>query len=81
MAKSVEDFGMRITEPRRLPKITRSKKFQHVVPSRFNQVAASIEMFCDVKNITVDDLVGRLRVAEDQFEDKIQQITDKAGSG
>ena len=37
-------------------------------------------MFCDIKNLTVDDLVGWLRVAEDQFEDKIEQITDKAGS-
>jgi len=37
-------------------------------------------MFCDIKNLTVDDLAGQLRVAEDQFEDKIEQITDKAGS-
>ena len=50
------------------------------MPSQFNQVAVSIEMLCNVKNLTVDDLVGWLRVAEDQFEDKIEQITDKAGS-
>ena len=37
-------------------------------------------MFCDIKNLTVDDLAGQLRVAEDQFEDKIEHITDKAGS-
>jgi hypothetical protein len=36
-------------------------------------------MFCDMKVLTVEDLVGRLRAAEDQFEEKIEQIADKAG--
>lgn len=36
-------------------------------------------MFCDVKTLSVEDLVGRLRAAEDRFEDKLEQVTDKAG--
>ncbi|CAD6257884.1 unnamed protein product [Miscanthus lutarioriparius] len=55
------------------------KKFLRVVPPRFNQVAVSIEMFCEMKTLTVEDLVGRLRAAEDRFEDKVEHITDKAG--
>jgi hypothetical protein len=30
-------------------------------------------MFCDIKTLTVEDLVGRLRAAEDRFEDKAEQ--------
>jgi hypothetical protein len=41
------------------------KKFLRVVSSRFNQVAISIEMFCDMKTLSVEDLVGQLRGAED----------------
>jgi len=85
--ESVEDFGMRITN---LVANLRSlgenvedsrvvKKFLRVAPSRFSQVIVSIEMFCDVKNLSVDDLMGRLRVAEERMEEKVEQITDKAG--
>ena len=31
-----------------------------------------------MKTLSVEDLVGRLRAAEDRFEDKVEQITDKA---
>jgi hypothetical protein len=37
------------------------------VPARYNQVAVTIEMFCDLKTLTVKELVGRLRAAEDRF--------------
>jgi hypothetical protein len=50
-----------------------------VVPPRFNQVAVSIEMFCDTKTLTVEDLVGRLHAAEDRFENNLDHVTDKAG--
>ena len=36
-------------------------------------------MFCDVKTLSVEDLVGRIQAAEDRFEDKLEQVTDKAG--
>jgi hypothetical protein len=85
--ESVEDFGMRITNlVANIKSLGESvddtrvvKKFLRVVPPRFNQVAVSIEMFCDLKTLTVEDLVGRLRAAEDRFEDKLEQVTDKTG--
>jgi hypothetical protein len=39
----------------------------------------SIKMFCDLKILTIEELVGRLRAAEDRLEDKVEQVTDKAG--
>ena len=55
------------------------KKFLCVVQPRFNQVVVSIEMFCHVKKLSVEDLVGRLWAVEDRFDDKVEQITNKAG--
>jgi hypothetical protein len=36
-------------------------------------------MFCDLKTLTVEELVRRLRVAEDHFVSTEDQITDKMG--
>ncbi|CAD6257719.1 unnamed protein product [Miscanthus lutarioriparius] len=55
------------------------KKFIRVVPPCFTQVVVSIEMFCDLKKMTVEELVGHLRAAEDQLDDKVEQIVDKTG--
>lgn len=49
------------------------------MPPRYNQVAVTIEMFCDMKTLTFEELVGRLRAAEDRFEPSVEQVTDKAG--
>jgi len=54
------------------------KKFLRVVPPCYNQVAVTIEMFCDLKTLSVEELVGRLRAAEDRFEPTPDQVTDKA---
>ena len=85
--ESVEDFGMRITNlVANLKSLDETpddarviKKFLCVVPPRLNQVVVSIEMFCDVKKLSVEDLVGRLWAVEDRFDDKVEQITNKAG--
>jgi hypothetical protein len=42
------------------------KKMLRVVPSRFNQIVCSIEMFTDFKKMSLEELVGRLRVAEER---------------
>lgn len=34
------------------------KKFLRVVPPRYNQVAVAIEMFCDMKTLSLEELVG-----------------------
>ena len=56
------------------------KKFLRVVPPRYNQVAVTIEMFCDLKTLTIEDLVGRLRAAEDRLEPSTEQVAEKMKS-
>jgi len=85
--ESVDDFGMRITNlvgnlktlGETIDDLRVVKKFLRVAPSRFTQIVVSIEMFVDLKTLTVEELVGRLRAAEERFDDKIDQIVDKAG--
>jgi uncharacterized membrane protein YgcG len=88
--ETIDEFGMRINGLVANLKILGEtvddarvvKKFLRVVPSRLSQVVVSIEMFCDMKTLTVEEVVGRLRAAEDRMEDsaaKVDQITDKAG--
>ena len=38
------------------------KKFIQVVPPRFMQIVTSIEQFDDLKNMSVEEVVGRLKV-------------------
>ena len=42
------------------------KKILLVLPPRYNQIACSIEMLLDLNKLSVEELVGRLRVAEDR---------------
>ncbi|CAD6224022.1 unnamed protein product [Miscanthus lutarioriparius] len=55
------------------------KKFLRVVPPRYNQVAVTTEMFYDLKTLSVEELVGRLRAAEDRFEPTVEEVTNKQG--
>ena len=66
--ESVDDFGMRITNlvgnlktlGETIADVRVVKKFLHVVTPRFTQIVVSIEMFCDLKTLTVEELVDRL---------------------
>jgi hypothetical protein len=49
----------------------------HVLPKRYTQIAISIETLLDLKAVSLEDLVGRLRLAEDRME--LESVTDKAG--
>jgi hypothetical protein len=40
---------------------------REALPSRFDQIAASIETLLDLSEISVDELVGRLKVAEERL--------------
>ena len=62
IATELEGLGEKIEDQRVV------KKFLRVVPARYNQVAVTIEMFCDLKTLKIEELVGRLRAAEDRFE-------------
>jgi len=85
--EKIDDFGMRITNlvadlkvlGETIDDVKVVKKFLRVAPARFTSVIVSIEMFCDLKKLTVEELIGRLRAAEERLEEKVEQITDKAG--
>ncbi|XP_066392419.1 uncharacterized protein [Miscanthus floridulus] len=85
--ESVDDFGMRITNlvgnlktlGETIDDFRVVKKFLRVVPPRFTQIVVSIEMFVDLKTLIVEELVGRLQAAEERFDEKVDQIVDKAG--
>jgi hypothetical protein len=49
------------------------KKILRVVPKRLKQVAMAIEMLTDLNTTTIEELVGRLRVAEDVDNDDAKQ--------
>lgn len=78
--ETIDDFGMRITNlvanlkalGETIEDTRVVKKFLRVAPARFSQVVVSIEMFCDLKIMTVEELVGRLRAAEDRFDEKLE---------
>ena len=49
------------------------KKFLRVVPPRFMQIVTSIEQFGDLKNMSVEEVIGCLKVHEERlrgYEDK-----------
>jgi len=85
--EKIDDFGMRITNlvadlkvlGETIDDVKVVKKFLRVAPARFTSVVVSIEMFCDLKKLTLEELIGRLRAAEERFDEKVEQITDKAG--
>lgn len=86
--ESIEDFAVRIgklvTDLKGLGETSVTdarvvKKFLRVVPARYNQVAVTIEMFCDLKTLSMEELVGRLRAAKDRFELSTEEVTNKAG--
>lgn len=56
------------------------RKFLRVVPARYNQIAVAIEMFCDLDELTIEELIGRLRAAEDRFEPTVEKVTEKTAS-
>ena len=83
--ESVDEFGIRITN---LANNLRSlgdnitdaevvKKLLQVVPDWLNQAAVSLEMFLDLNNITVGEVIGRLCVFEERTKPK--QVTNAMG--
>jgi len=88
IGETIEEFTMRITKlttelrsigETRVDDARVVKKFLRVVPSRYNQVAVAIEMFCEVKTLSIEQLFGCLRAVEAWFEPTVEQVTDKTG--
>jgi len=87
--EAIEDFAMRITKlktnleglgDKSVDDKRIVKKFLRVVPAMYNQVAVTIEMFCDLDTLTIEELIGRLRAAEDCFDPAIGKITEKSAN-
>jgi len=83
--ETVNEFGVRITT---LATNLRSlgdnisdaevvKKLLQVVPDRLSQAAVSLEMFLDLNKVTIEEVIGRLRVFEERANPK--EITDAMG--
>lgn len=72
----VDDFALRLTglinqlailgDPEPSNKVV--KKYLHVVPFRFSQIAFSIETLLDISTLYVEEVTRRLKAAEDRFE-------------
>jgi len=85
--EKIDDFGMRITNlvadlkvlGETIDDVKVVKKFLRVAPAHFTSVIVSIEMFCDLKKLSVEELIGHLRAAEERLDEKVEEITDKAG--
>jgi hypothetical protein len=60
IVSSLRELGEKIEDSRVVRKILR------VLPRKMRQVAVSIQMLCDLNTMSVEELLGRLRVAEEQ---------------
>lgn len=67
LTASLRDLGEEMEDSRVVKKVLR------VVPKRLKQVAVAIEMLADMDVMSVEELVGRLQVAEDaDAEDHVE---------
>jgi hypothetical protein len=71
IVSSLRELGEKIEDNRVVRKILR------VLPRKMRQVAVSIQMLCDLNTMSVEELLGRLRVAEEQ-DDIEEESTDPA---
>jgi hypothetical protein len=53
------------------------KKLLQVVPDRLSQAAVSLEMFLDLNKVSIEEVIGRLRVFEERGKPK--EVTDALG--
>ena len=50
------------------------RKLLRSLPRRFSQIGVSIETLLDVNTMTIEDLVGRLKAAEDRLD--VDSVTE-----
>ena len=53
------------------------KKLLRSLPKRFSQIGVSIETLLDVNTMMIEDLVGRLKAAEDRLD--VDSVAERAG--
>ncbi|KAF8725661.1 hypothetical protein HU200_020204 [Digitaria exilis] len=62
--ESIDEFNLRIDGVIDVATVVR--KFLQALPPRLHQIALSIEMLLDVEEVSVEELVGRLKAAEER---------------
>ncbi|XP_066385573.1 uncharacterized protein [Miscanthus floridulus] len=85
-SKTVDEFALRIgalavdlrTSGESIDDARVVKKMLRVLPQRYAQIAISIETLLDLKTLTIEELVGRLKMAEDRL--RIEAVTDKVSN-
>ena len=83
--ETVSDFGVRIsTLAANLRSLSDNiqdaevvQKLLQVVPEKLTQAAVSLEMFLDLNRVSIEEVIGRLRVFEERL--KPEEVTDSLG--
>jgi hypothetical protein len=83
--ESIDDFGMRLSSLVTQREILGDKieggdtvrKFLSVVPKKYSQMACAIETLVDLDTLSVEELIGRLKAAEERYElDQLEEAGD-----
>jgi hypothetical protein len=86
--ESIDDFGMRLSSLVTQREILGDKieegdmvrKFLSVVPKKYSQMACAIETLADLDTLSVEELIGRLKAAEERYElDQLEEAGDAGG--
>ncbi|XP_066373369.1 uncharacterized protein [Miscanthus floridulus] len=85
-SETVDEFALRIgalaadlrTSGESIDNARVVKKMLRVLPQRYAQIAISIKTLLDLKTLTIEELVGRLKMAEDRLG--IRDVTEKVGN-
>ncbi|XP_020585663.1 uncharacterized protein LOC110028241 [Phalaenopsis equestris] len=72
--ETVDDFAMKLTS---IVTVSVVKKFLRAVPQKYMQIVTAIEQFGDLKNMTVEEVVGRLKVHEERLRGYEDQEEEK----
>ena len=71
--EQIDDFAMRLTTivskirglGDKMEEVYIVRKFPRAVPRKFSPVVGTIEQFGDIKNISIEELIGRLKTHEE----------------
>ncbi|XP_066377809.1 uncharacterized protein [Miscanthus floridulus] len=74
--ESVDDFGIRITDLANQLEVLNNgytepeivRKFLQATPPRYSQIVMAIETLLDLGTLSVEELIGRLKAAEERYD-------------
>ena len=82
--ESIDDFALRMTTiangirglGEKFDETNAVKKILRAVPSKFLQIASAIEQFGDFKTMTMEEVIGRLKVHEERLQGYVHDDQD-----